>query len=156
MLLVSVPVLGGAWGALVASVAAYRTYSGDIRLESVSVAFLIMFIFITGSGLLYVHDPRQIKPLLIALAYQIPSVSLPMFEYQLAAGLNLAVLFGPPPATGEGILSFKLIHHIGVVASYRFEHAHEGPWGVGVNLFAAFLFVVLWLSSSGLSTQVPE
>lgn len=145
LLIVLPSVLGGAYGVLLASHGVYRSY-GHIRTESVYFAFLAICIFIIGSSLLYVHDPRRVKPILIALALQIPSVSLRAFEYKLAAGLNLAVLFGLPSAAGEGVLPLEWVQNIGIVASFRFAQAFEGQSRIGVNLFAAVLFIVLLLS----------
>ena len=145
LLIAMAPVLGGAFGVLLA-LHAFDRLRGHALDEVESIAYLALYIFTVGSGLLYVQDPRRIGPILIAFALQIPSVSLPMLEYQLAADLNFAVLLGPVSRREEGGLALNWIHHISTDGSFRFWQFQEGPWRIGVNLFAAFLFVTLWQS----------
>jgi len=74
---------------------------------------------------------------LVALALQIPWLSSPLIAYEFAAGFRctVAVIGG----------SFKWgVTWLG--ANYELGLLEDNPWGVGVNLFAVVMFVLLWWS----------
>lgn len=99
------------------------------------LAELFLFTFVTLSGLVFVHDPRRSGPLLVAVALQIPWVSSPLIVYQLISGfaVNVAVIAG----------SFRWsVTWLGSEADLT--SLHGAPWGVGVNLLALVVFVLLY------------
>ena len=151
-LTVLTPTLGGAFGVLLASLAVYRL-RGQTLGEIEAVAFLVLYVFVTGSSLLYVYDSRRIRPILIAIGIQIPLISLPVFEYQFVAGVNLAILFGSASGTERAGLTVKWTHQIVTDCSFRLGQLQAGPPHIGVNLFAVVLIVFLWLSSRRLGND---
>jgi len=58
--------------------------------------FLALYAFVTACGLLFVHDPSRLRPLLVALAIQIPWVSTPLVVYKFAAGSHVVLTVGGP------------------------------------------------------------
>jgi len=96
-----------------------------------------LYTYAITSGLIFVHDPRRTRALLVALALQIPWLSSPLIAYEFAAGFRctVAVIGG----------SFKWgVTWLG--ANYELGLLEDNPWGVGVNLFAVVMFVLLWWS----------
>jgi hypothetical protein len=70
-----------------------------------ALIFLLLYLFVTISGLLLASHPQRTGPALAALAIQIPWVSFPLFIYKFAAGFQLALAIG---AEGEGRSGFGL------------------------------------------------
>jgi len=125
----------------------------------VASIFMALYGFVVAAGLLFVYDPRRTRPMLVAFALQIPWLSLPVFEYRFAAGLNAVVAFGPSQAA-QGALS--MIHFGGASeTAFRFSFGtlQEGPWRIGINLVAALLYILLWMSvrtSSKRQNHIPR
>src|SRR5689334_8995854 len=65
------------------------------------IVFLALYIFVVASGLLFVCDPQRTRPLLAALAVQVPWISTPLIVYKFAAGLHTVVAVGPAQEPGN-------------------------------------------------------
>jgi hypothetical protein len=113
---------------------------------AIASLFIALYAFVVVAGLLFVYDSRRTGPMLIAFALQIPWVSLPVFEYHFAAGLNAAMAFGPPRVAQDALSMIDLSGHFETAFQFRFGEVQEGPWRVGINLFAVLLYVLLRLS----------
>ncbi len=98
------------------------------------VGFLGLYALVTISGLLFVQDQRRTVPLIIALAIQIPWVSSPLFAYRFSAAFHLTI----------GLIGGKLNGGFRLGSDWQCSLFQKLPWGVGVNLFA--LLVVLLLA----------
>jgi len=97
-------------------------------LTSVSLA---LFAFVTFSGLLFVHNAQRTRPMVVAMALQVPRFSSPLVAYKLSAGFQLVVaLMG-----GRFNTSFSL------GSDFQLNLLQQLPWGAGVNLFA---LLMLW------------
>jgi hypothetical protein len=114
--------------------------------ELIGLTFMALYAFVTAAGLLFVYDPCWTRPMLVAIALQIPWVSLPVFEYHFAAASYVAATLGPPRQAGQ-LLTYALTADLGADFKFRFASVLSGPWSVGINLFAVLLYVLLLLSS---------
>jgi hypothetical protein len=145
LLLVALTVGGGFTG-LTYTLNAFGGFEKyGLAAELVGLAFMALYAFVIVAGLLFVHDLHCTRPLLVAIALQIPWVSLPVFEYHFAAGLYAAVTLGPPQLAGQ-FVTYGLTGDLGANWKFRFASVLEGPWSLGINLFALFIYVLLRLS----------
>lgn len=110
---------------------------------AIALIFTILYAFVVAAGL-FVYDSHRTGPMLVAIGLQIPWVSLPVFEYHFAAGLNGALVFGPPRMAQDLGTMIELRSDFLTSFQFRFGAIQEGPWRVGINLFAAILFIMLW------------
>jgi hypothetical protein len=100
---------------------------------ALAAGFLALYAFVTASGLLFVRDQRQTVPLLVAFALQIPWVSSPIFGYRFAAGFQATIGF----MGGALSAAFRL------GSDWQCNLLQNRPWGIGVNLLALFITVLL-------------
>jgi hypothetical protein len=105
------------------------------------LSFLLLFAFVTASGLIFVHNPQKTTLLIPAIALQIPWVTSPLIAYKFAVGFQVSVaLIG-----GRFVGGFRL------GSDFQINFLQQLPWGVGVNLFALALLVLLLRE-----TQMPD
>lgn len=97
------------------------------------LGFLALFAFITTSGLVFVHNPQRTELLMISTALQIPWVSSPLLAYRLAAGFQVSV----------ALIGGRLNGGFRLGSDFQINVLQRLPWGVGVNLFALLLLVLL-------------
>lgn len=102
-----------------------------------AIQLMLLFLFVTVSGLIFVQWPDRSKPLVVALALQIPLVSSPFFTYRLWVGNGFTV----------GVVDGHFYWHVVWIGS-RGEVGWFGnfPWGVGINLVALVLFLLLLIA----------
>ncbi len=145
-LLLVVATVGGGFTGLILTANAFGSFiERGLAAELISLAFIALYAFVIVAGLLFVYDPRRTRPMLVAFVLQIPWVSLPVFEYHFSAAAYVAATLGPPQRVGE-IVTYGLIADFGADFKFRFASVLEGPWSVGINLFAVLLYVLLQLS----------
>ena len=97
------------------------------------LGFLALFVLVTVSGLLFVHNPERTGLMIVSLALQVTWVSSPIIAYRLAAGFQVCVaLIGGHWAGG-----FRL------GSDFQINFFQQLPWGAGINLFALVLLVLL-------------
>jgi hypothetical protein len=96
-------------------------------------AFLLLFAFVTASGLLFVHNPKRTGPLLLCTAIQIPWVSSPIIAYKFAAGFQVCV----------ALIGGKFSGGFRLGSDFQINLFQRLPWGIGINLFALLMFVLL-------------
>lgn len=96
-------------------------------------AFLALYAFVTISGLLFAQNPRRTPPLLVALVLQIPWISSPLIAYQFTAGFHATV----------GLIGGSLIADFWLGSGWQLNLFRELPWGIGINLFALLMLVLL-------------
>ena len=92
--LITMTVGGGFAGVLLTLSSLFNSQSRGVTYLIFVVGFLAMFLFVMASGLLFVHDPRRVRPLLAALTMQTPWISTPLLVYKFAAEFHLAVSIG--------------------------------------------------------------
>ncbi|MGD0735066.1 MAG: hypothetical protein ABR976_07955 [Terracidiphilus sp.] len=114
--------------------------------QTAAILILIMIacsIFITLCGLAFVHDPRRIRLVEVALALQIPYVSSPLLVYKLICGAGLYTVLCLEPVDDLAIL----FGHIGI----RFQFGgysslafwEHDPVAIGVNWVPLLLFLMV-------------
>ena len=148
--LVTVTIGGGFTGFALTFEKLWSPQGLGIAAIVIYIVFLLLFAFATASGLLFVHDPHRVRPLLAALALQIPVVSTPLLVYKFCAGAYLIATVGSPRQSGNFGLYFGWSAGLGTM--FRFSwNQKDFPGDIGVNLCALLLFILLWKS-----TQTPQ
>jgi hypothetical protein len=125
---------GFAGAAVTVQVLFQPTTTGLINI-ALCCGFLALYLFTILSGLLFADNPRRTIPIIVALILQIPWVSSPILSYSFSAGSRLTVAF----VGGD----FRLSYLFG--SDWQVFILQNKPWGVGLNLFAlVVLLVLLW------------
>lgn len=89
--LVGVTILGGLHGIVISLQALFTSSSlgfGELVLFG---SFLIAYIYATWAGVMFWRQPKQTRLLMIALAMQIPRISIPGLVYKFTVGFYIAV-----------------------------------------------------------------
>jgi hypothetical protein len=110
---------------------------------ALAVIFLTLFVFVTATGIFFTLDQKRLRPLLIALAIQIPWLSTPRFVYKFATGFYAALNIGDALKPGRMAVRLWSEVHLGSIASISWSRATT-PWGVGINWVALVLFLFTW------------
>jgi hypothetical protein len=145
---------GGFAGVLITADRLFHLNGHGAAYAIILAIFFLLYAFVTTSGLMFVHDPHRTRPVLVALALQMPWVSCPIFVYQFASGLYAAV------TVGEAEVAGNIGFHLGWIAQFgslfRIAGFQDIPWNLGVNLIAVLMFVLLRRSvQSSSSTPKP-
>jgi hypothetical protein len=138
--LVTVTVGGGFAGVAMTLRSLPTAHSQPPIYYAFALAALALFTFVTISGLIFVHDSERTGLLIISLFIQIPWVSSPIIAYKLATGFQVSVVFIGGRFAGG--------FHLG--SDVQLNLFRQFPWGVGINLFALVLLILLLRSA-----QVP-
>jgi hypothetical protein len=150
-LLLVVSTVGGGFTGFIVAAEGFRSFlERELATKLLGLTMMALYAFVTAAGLLFVYDSRRTRPILAAIALQIPWLTLPVFEYHFAAASYVAVTLGPPQRAGQ-LLTYGLSADLGATCKFRFASLLEGPWSLGVNLFAVLLYVLLRLSLRGAS-----
>ena len=153
LLLVMASVGGGFAGMALTTVEFAHAHSA-VRVM-LSMLFLGLYGFVTASGLIFVHDPKRTRPLVAALALQIPWISSPVFVYQFAAALCAAITLGTPEETNRIGIHFGGSLFFGAHFQFRFGSSVDVPISVGVNV-AALVLLFLLLRANQIRVQTPD
>jgi hypothetical protein len=106
--------------------------------------FLLLNAGVTVSGLLFVYDAHRYEPLIAAIAIQVPWISSSLIAYRFATGFEL-VLSVNGPAKGED-LAFHLGWAFFLGSSWSLSFSQEHQFGLGINVWALTMLVLLWRS----------
>jgi hypothetical protein len=101
--------------------------------------FFALYVFAIVSGLLFVDNPRQTRPLIAVLAMSIPCIVSPFIVYNFATGASIVLTAG----TAEGASGFNLHAAWGLGSSFEFTLLKAHRWSIGVNVFALAILVLL-------------
>ena len=140
--LITMTVGGGFKGVILTVQLLASSDSSAVVQRVLVVMFLALYGFVAACGLWFACDRRRVRPLLAALAIQIPWVSTPLVVYKFAAGLYAVVSVGGPQDAGDLGVRFGAEALFG--STFRVAWLQEIPWSVGVNVAALVFFVVLW------------
>ncbi len=150
--LIAATVGGGFMGFVICLQAMIEAKNQPAAFYALMLAFSALYAFVTSSGLVFAHAPDRTRLLSFALAVQVPWVSSPLLAYRFAAGIMLSVgLFGGQP----GFL-------VRLGSDIQVNFFQELPWGIGVNVAALALFVLVQQSVRPPATppqrpaEVPE
>jgi hypothetical protein len=146
MALVTTTVGGGFTGVLLNSAAIRSSFHAQTYIESTAmVLFLILSIFVTVAGLMFVQHPHQTWPLLIALGIQIPRISSPFLVYAFSTGFQFALaVIATATENGGPAVTLRYTDYFGTTGTFDMFHQH--PLGLGINFWALAMFVLLWRS----------
>jgi hypothetical protein len=105
---------------------------------------LVLYTYVMAAGLVFAHSPRRTGPLFAALAMQAPWISSSLLLYKFAAGFEAFVRANYSQDAGVLTLNFD-----GFFFGSRSTVAilQQNPLGLGVNLWAAVLLILLWKST---------
>ena len=115
---------------------------------------LLLYAGILVAGLIFVHNPRCTTPILVAMAIQIPWVSSPLLLYQFSTGLKFVLSLSTPSQSDRFGLNSGFELYLG--STFKFDFAHDHPWGVGVNLVPLVLLIFLLKSRKAAESSVAE
>jgi hypothetical protein len=132
--------VGGGFAGVVVTLQALLGSQGQRAFNlPLMCVFLLLYVYVTVSGLLFVHKPEQTRPLIAALAIQIPWISSSLIVYKFAAALHAVFSIRSPEAAG---LRFDTEILLG--SGWRFAWLQENPWSIGINLFPLAILLLLW------------
>lgn len=97
------------------------------------VVFLALYGFVTIAGLVFSQNQRKILPILISFGLQIPWISSPFLSFRFTGGLHATI----------GIVGGGFGGGVSLGSDWQCSLFQQAPWGVGVNLFALFMFILL-------------
>ena len=140
--LITMMVGGGFTGLVVTLQALIRSQDQPPAYFVLMGAFLALYAFVTVSGLLFVENPKKTGPLLLAIALQIPWISSPFITYRFAAGAQVSL----------GFIGGKVVGGVRLGSDWEFYFLSRIHWGLGVNLFAVLILILL-LRSREASTK---
>jgi len=144
--LITLTVGGGFTGFSVTLQQLFKPQSQEPVYFILLVVFLALYAFVTASGLVLVQNPRRTGPLFIAIAMQIPWVCSPLISYRFTSGFHVTIgLIGG---------SFGGGFHFG--SDWQCSVFQQIPWGIGVNLFAVLVLVLLARSVQPPDVRLPE
>lgn len=119
------------------------------------VVFTGLYVFVTVGGLIFVHDPQRIGPLVAALGIQIPWISSSLVLYKFAAGVQAFITVGGSEKANTVGVHFGWDFLLG--SSWRLALLQERPLGIGVNVAALAMLAVTLRSTNGLTSPTkPE
>ena len=138
--LITMTVGGGFAGvALTAQVLFSEQVSGPV-LMGMCLVFTLLYLFVLISGLVFVQNPRRVMPTVVALALQIPVISSPLVAYRFGAGLH----------GGAGLGELGPFGWLRLGCDWQLNLLQPLPWGVGINLVAVLMLIVLTCSTARL------
>jgi hypothetical protein len=154
--LVLTSVGGGFIGVVLDLVVMKSWFKGQRQVEwPYVVLFLVLNIYVTASGLLFVQNPNRTRPLLAALAIQVPRISSPLLVYAFSTALQLSI--GLAPATTEtGGPGVRFMYDDYIGTTWTFDLFHEHPLMFGINLWALAMLVLLWRSVRRMTVPVVQ
>ncbi len=141
--LITLTVGGGFTGFSVTMQQLFKPQSQQPVYFALLVGFLALYAFVTASGLLFVQNPRQTGPLFIAIAMQVPWVSSPLFTYRFTSGFHVTI----------GVVGGSLGGGFNLGSDWQCNVFQKLPWGIGVNLFALVIMILLALTWRSPSTK---
>ena len=152
--LLAVTVLGGLHGIVICLQVLFSPSSQGFGASVLFSVFLAAYIYVTATGVIFWRQPNQTRPLMWALAIQIPWISLPGFVYKFSAGLYVAVAF---IAKHEGDkYSAGLNGNFNLGSSCEFRLLQNAPIELGVNVAALAALFLLSKSFSSTSVTLTE
>ncbi|QOV91757.1 hypothetical protein [Humisphaera borealis] len=103
---------------------------------AICIVFLLLHGFVLASGLLFLHNPEILKPMVVALAIQIPYVSSPLVTYRFGCGL----------LGGFGIAETGPFGWLRLGSDWQFYLFQPLRWGFGINLVAVGMLAAISMS----------
>jgi hypothetical protein len=131
--LITLTVGGGFTGVVITFQTLFSPRNQSFAESVLLTLFLILFAFVTISGLIFVENPNRVRPLCVALAFQIPWVSSPMFTYKFAAGFQICA----------ARIGDRFYGGFQLGSDFQCNLFQRLPWGIGINIFALIMLILL-------------
>jgi len=152
--LAAVTVLGGLHGIALSLRALFTPSSQGFGAAVLCGAILIAYTYVTAAGAIFWRQPNRRRPLIWALAIQIPWISLPGFVYKFSAGLNVSVSFIAKHHADTYSAGLNGSFNLGSLCEFRlFQMA---PIELGVNVAALAAMFLLNESITSTSPTLTE
>ena len=142
--LITVTVGGGFTGSVLTFQSLIGSRSQKPLILLVISVFFALNVCVTVCGLMFVHDPGRTRPILVALAVQIPWISSPLVVYKFSTGFNAVLSLGSPERAGDFAFQLGWASFLG--RSWKFALFEGNEWRIGINVFALVIFILLWKS----------
>jgi hypothetical protein len=144
--LITLTVGGGFTGFVQTLWSLFDPENQETSYKVIMMAFLLLYAFVTLSGLLFVQNHQQTWPLRVALRLQVPWISSPVIAYQFVSGFHVTVGLAGGYINADSWLG----------SGWTFYFFTEFPWGFGINLFAIFMLVLLARSMRTSNIVLPS
>jgi hypothetical protein len=133
LLLVTMTVGGGFTRVILSSQLIFSPQAQNAGYLIIMLIFILLYLFILVSGLIFVQNPNRTGLLFVSLGIQIPVIHSPIISYQLTSGFSFI------PGVGSNGLSFDLRF-----GNTFYLYFFKGPpWGVRLNFVALILLLFL-------------
>ena len=134
-MVITLVTVGGGFTGFVGTIQVLTGTPGGLRGAQgmLFLGFAALYAYLVVAGLLFVHNPRRLLPALIGVAIQLPFVSSPAVSYRCSSGFHATV----------GIVGSNLVAAFRLGSEIQFTLLQPQPWGVGVNLFALLLLILI-------------
>jgi hypothetical protein len=152
--LTAVTVLGGMHGIALPLRALFSPSSQGFVAAVLFGAMLIAYTYVTVAGVIFWRQPNRRRPLIWALAIQIPWISLPGFVYKFSAGLYVSVAFIAKHLADTYSAGFNWSFNLG--SSCEFRLFQMAPIELGVNVAALAALFLLNKSITSTSPSLTE
>jgi hypothetical protein len=140
--LITMTVGGGFAGVVFASQLLFTAQGQKTGSLLIIAVFFALYAFVTVSGLIFVHDPRRTRLLIVAFILQIPWISSPLIVYRFAAGCHAVIGIVFPDEKAPLRIDASAFLGSGFTASLF----QENRWSISINLVA--LLMLIWLLRS--------
>ncbi len=133
LILITMTVGGGFTGVAVTLQALLSPQGKGPASAVICLVFLLLYLFVLISGLLFVQNPRRMVPLVVALALQVPAIYSPIIAFRFVAGFNGTA----------GISETGVFWWVRLGSEWQLNLLQPLPWGVGINFVAVILLAAL-------------
>jgi len=152
--LLAVTVLGGLHGIVLSLRALFSPSS-----QGTSVFFsaiLIAYIYVTAAGVIFWRQPNKTRPLMCALAIQIPWISLPGLVYKFSAGLYIFVAIIAEHHGDKYSAGLNGKFNLGASCEFRLLQNAPMELGVTVAALAALFLLSRSITSASATLMGPS
>ncbi len=140
--LVTMTVGGGFTGIAATLQALFNSPNASTLRLLVMIAFVGLYAFVTVSGLIFVRDPKRTRPLMVALAIQIPSGSSSFIVYKFAVGVRAFLMVGS--SEGANTPGIRVSWDFFLGSSWTFSLLGQKPLAISVNVAALAVLAFSW------------
>jgi len=113
----------------------------------IAFLFLALYAFVTASGIACVQKPERTAPLIFSFAIQIPLISSAFITYRFFAGFHVTI-----GVTGGGFFARCDLGSGWFCGLFQ----NPPPFGLGINLFALLMVVLLIRSHRAVLRDIEE
>ncbi len=112
----------------------------------ISIVFVALYAFVTITGVRLAFDDHHTNLMRLAIWLQVPVLSSPIFAWIFSAGFSLNLTW---IGTIVGV-------NFWLGSRWQFNLLQELPWGIGINLFAVLMLILLKHMKSEVVMKFPD